>query len=181
VPFSSLPAPRALTDLATRLKLLRCARVGTGTRVYGRVWIHGAGDVTLGARVVLDGRTVPIELHADLPGSRIIIGDDVVIEGGASLEAQESIVVGHRCHLGSFVKVMDNHFHPLRGNRHQRPQSTAVRIEDDVVVEARAILLPGAHLQRACRVCLGAVVSRRVPEGAIVAGVPASRRKEGSP
>jgi acetyltransferase-like isoleucine patch superfamily enzyme len=166
--------------LSYRWKLWRCAHVGEGTVVLGRVWIHGAGEVSLGRRVRLNGQDVPIELHARLPGSRIVIGDDVVIEGGSSIEAEESISIGAGTRLGEYVKVMDNHFHPLRGNRHERPKSSAVRVEENVVIGPHAILLPGTHLHPKVRVLPGSVVSRKVPEGMVVGGVPATRRKEGS-
>ena len=113
----------AWSSVTTRWKLLRCKSVGAGTRVLGRVWIHGQGEIRLGERVLLDGRTVPIELHARLKGSRIIVGDDVVIEGGTSIEAEDAVRIGQGCQVGAFVKIIDNHFHPLRGNRHQRPDS----------------------------------------------------------
>lgn len=168
----------ALAEWPSRWKLRRCARVGAGTRVYGRVWIRGKGKIILGERVVLDGRLVPIELNAHLEKSQIVIGDDAVIEGGTSIEADDSVVIGDRCHLGRFVKVMDNQFHPIRGNRHQRPRSVAIRVEDDVVIESRAILLPAAHIQRGARIGLRAVIGRRVGPGAVVAGVPAVRVRE---
>ena len=166
----------------SRLKLRGCARVGEGTRVRGRVWIRGKGEIIVGERVVLDGRFVPIELNAHLESSRIVIGDDVVIEGGTSIEADESVEIGKRCHIGRFVKIMDNQFHPLRGNRHRRPKSSAIRIEDDVVIESRAILLPATHIQHGARIGLRSVIGRRIGPGVFVAGIPVVRvraRSEG--
>jgi acetyltransferase-like isoleucine patch superfamily enzyme len=160
-----------LRDAASRLKLWRCARVGASPRVLGKVWIHGEGQVRLGDRVTLDGRVAPIELHAE-PGAEIVIGNDVRIEGGASLEAQHSIVVGDHCRIGGFAKVLDNNFHPVSGNRHQRPVSTAVVIEEGAEVGVRAILLPGAHVQKGARIGTGSVISRRIPAGVTVSGVP---------
>ncbi len=170
----------AWSSVTTRWKLLRCKSVGAGTRVLGRVWIHGQGEIRLGERVLLDGRTVPIELHARLKGSRIIVGDDVVIEGGTSIEAEDAVRIGQGCQVGAFVKIIDNHFHPLRGNRHQRPDSSAVNLEENVTVEARAVILPGSWLMKGVRVCQGTVVSRQIPAGVVASGVPATRKKEGS-
>lgn len=178
---SILPAAWSVAAIASRQRLRRCASVGPGARALGRIWIHGEGQVVLGARVTLDASHVPIELHAMQPTSRIVIGDDVFIGGGTSIEASEQVTISDRCSLGPFVKVLDNHFHPLRGNRHQRPMSAAVHLEHDVVVEARAIILPGTYLEAGARIGVGTVVSRRVPGGANVSGLPATRRNVVAP
>jgi len=160
-------------DLAarSRLKLRRCKRVGARPSVLGKVWVHGGGRISIGDRVVLDGRDAPIELHAE-PGAEITIGDDVRVDGGGSLEAMRSIVVGNRCHLGPFSKVIDNHFHSPRGDRTHWPSSTPVELEEGVEIGSRAILLPGAHVGRGSKVGPGAVISRRIPAGATVSGNP---------
>lgn len=161
-----------LGALLSRLKLRRCRSVGEAPTVLGRVWIHGPGEVRLGHRVVLDGRAAPIELHA-MQGGTIVLGDDVAIEGGASLEALQSITVGAGTKLGAFCKVLDNQHHPLRGNRHERPPSVPLAIEEGVTVGSRAILLPGTHVQKGATVAPGTVVSRRIPPGVTVGGSPA--------
>jgi acetyltransferase-like isoleucine patch superfamily enzyme len=126
--------------------------------------------VRIGARARLDGGTVPIELHA-APGAEIVIGDDVVIEGGVSIEAQRSVTVGDGCHLGAFAKIMDNHFHPLRGDRHQRPVSDPVVIEAGASLGRRAIVLPGARVRAGAAVRPATVV--RAPPRAARAGATA--------
>jgi acetyltransferase-like isoleucine patch superfamily enzyme len=160
---------------ATRWKLRACAEVGEGVRVLGRVWIHGGGEIRVGDRVLLDGSVAPIELHVGV-GAEIVLGADVWVEGGASLEAQRSIRVGARAHLGRFCKILDNHFHRVSA-RDQRPVSEQVIIEDDVDLGARSILLPGAQVGRAAVVGAGTVLARRVPAGAEAAGVPALVRR----
>ncbi len=171
--MSPLPVSlsRELDTFLSRLKLRRCRAVGDSPTVLGRVWIHGPGDVHLGHRVVLDGRMAPIELHA-MRGGSIVLGDDVAIEGGASLEALQSITVGAGARLGAFCKVLDNQHHPLKGNRHERPPSVPLVIEDGVTVGSRAILLPGAHVQRGTTVAPGTVISRRIPPNVTVGGSP---------
>ncbi len=79
--------------VSSRWKLRRCASVGPGALAYGRVWVHGRGDVHVASGAVLDGRSAPIELKAHL-GARIHIGCGALVEGGASIEAQEE--VSHR-------------------------------------------------------------------------------------
>jgi acetyltransferase-like isoleucine patch superfamily enzyme len=158
-------------DLWNRLKLWRCQRVGAGSRVLGRLWIHGGGPVILGREIVLEGEPYPIELHAG--GSGVIkIGDRVIIRAGCSIEAIDLIEIGRDCVLGPYVKIMDSQFHPLRGDRHFRPPPVRVCIEEGAIIGARTILLPGAHVQAGARIGPSSVISRRVPAGACVVGNP---------
>jgi carbonic anhydrase/acetyltransferase-like protein (isoleucine patch superfamily) len=152
-----------------RLALRRCAAVGAAPSVTGRVWIHGGGTIRLGARVCLDARTAPIELHAG-EGGVLAIGDDVVVEGGASLEAMASVAIGDRVRVGAFAKILDNSFHPLQGDRHVRPASDPVVVEAGAEIGRRAILLPGARVAPGERVRPGQVVRR--PLGAAAARPP---------
>lgn len=167
-----------LGPTVARLKLRRCESVGLIPTVWGRVWIHGGGEIRVGHRVVFDARMAPIELHAQ-KGARIVLEDDVTIEGGSSIEAQSSITVGARSRLGMWCKVMDNMYHPLRGNRHSRPQSVPLVLEEGVTVGSRSILLPGTHLQRGVSVAPGTVISRRIPAGVSVGGSPARVLRRG--
>jgi acetyltransferase-like isoleucine patch superfamily enzyme len=161
-----------LGPAVARLKLRRCGSVGVRPTVWGRVWIHGEGEVLVGDRVLFDARMAPIELHAQR-GGRIVIEDDVTIEGGSSIEAQSYVTVGARSHLGMWCKLMDNSYHPLRGNRHERPRSVPLVVEEGVTVGSRSILLPGTHLQKGANVASGTVISRRIPPGVTVGGAPA--------
>ena len=150
------------TSLRSRLQLWRCAEVGRSPQVTGQIWIRGAGRIRLGDRVRFDAADAPVELHAG-PGAEIVIGDDVAISGGTSIEAQESVTIGDRCRIEAFSKILDNHFHPLQGDRRVRPPSAPVVVEADTSIGCRAIILPGARVPR------GAVV----PPGAVIRG-PAS-------
>ncbi len=162
--------------LVSRLQLRRCAEVGPGTRAQGELYIRGGGRIRLGARVVLDGRRTPIELHVG-DGAELIIDDDVHIEGGTSIEALQRVHIGARTHVGSFCKILDNHFHQVNGNRLERPASIPVEVDREVTLGARSILLPGAHLGAGTVVHSGTVISRRFPPGAVLSGVPASVRR----
>lgn len=164
----------SLGDLSTRWKLRRCAAVGRAAAARGGIWIHGPGEVRVGDRVLFDGSAAPIELHVG-QGAEIVIEDDVRIDGGVSMEAKRSIRVGARAHVGRFCKILDNHFHRL-GDRDGRPESTPVIIEEEADLGVRSILLPGAHIGRGTVVRAGTVLTRRVPAGVIVAGVPAMVR-----
>jgi maltose O-acetyltransferase len=116
--------------------------------------------VCLGERVRLGGGDAPIELHAG-PGAEIVIGNDVTIEGGTSIEALASVEIGDRSRIRSFCKILDNHFHLLAGDRQRHPPSAPVVIEPDTVIGSRSIVLPGARVQRGANLRAGSVVRGR--------------------
>ena len=169
-----------LQSVRGRLSLWRCRSVGPGCQVLGKVWVHGGGDVRLGRGVILDGRAAPIELHAH-PGGLLILGDEVRVMGGASLESTESVVIGARSVVGAFVKVIDNDFHGVSGERHERPPPKPVVVESDVVLGERVILLPGAFIGSGSRLESSTVVSKRIAPKSWVKGNPPRVMKEPPP
>lgn len=136
-----------------------CRSVGSCPRVLGRLWIHGEGEVRVGNRVFFDAANAPIELYP-WPGAVIELGDDVYLGGGTSIEATASIVIGARAHIGAFCKIMDNHFHPLVGDRRSRPQPRPVRMHDNVALGPRSIVLAGADIASGARFAAGSVIGR---------------------
>jgi len=160
-----------LMNAWARYKLRRCAVVGAAPSVVGRVWIHGGGRIAIGDNVLFDGTLAPIELHVQR-GAVLSISDGTCLEGGTSIEAQVMISIGPGCRLGAYSKLIDNHFHPVHGDRLKRPPSTPLVLEEEVTLEARVIVLPGAYLHRGARVRAGSVVSRSVAAGATVGGIP---------
>jgi len=166
----SLALPRGLLG---RYWLRRCVDVGEGVQVTGRVLVHGGGSIRLGDRVCLDARTFPIELLA-AEGAELVLGDDVYVGGGTSIEATRMVRVGARSRIGALCKVMDSHFHPLTShNRHERAPGTFAILEEGCDVGPRVVITAGAHLGPDTIVRAGSVVTRRFPPGVTLAGVPA--------
>lgn len=147
-------------QLQTAYALRRCAKVGPHVRVLGTVWIHGAGAIFVGPRVILDGRSAPIELHA-LEGAELFLGDGVRLEGGVSIEACEKVTLGARCVIGGFSKIIDNHFHAVQGTRHDRPASMPVSIGEGARLGRRVVVLPGTQVEPGRTVGTGEVLRRR--------------------
>ncbi len=158
-------------SLATAYKLRDCAAVGADSRVLGRVWIHGEGRIVIGQRVLLDGSRAPIELHPER-GAEIVIGDDVVVRGGTSIEATHSVTIGPRTRVDAGCKIMDSHFHTLDA-RLERPPAKAVVVEEDVQLGRNVILLAGAHVGRGTIVEARTVVGRPIGPDAVARGIPA--------
>src|SRR5688572_11711576 len=160
----------ALSELKRRMSLSHL-RVRPLTAVFrleldpdveieGCVWIPGPGRVHLGRGVRLRGRRAPIELRAH-EGAEIWLADGVIVEAGASIEATTCVKVAARASIGSFSKIIDNHYHRTVGNRTERPAGVPILIGEDAVIGPRAILLPGARVAPRAVVGAGQVLSSR--------------------
>jgi tetrahydrodipicolinate N-acetyltransferase len=111
---------------------------------------------------------------------QVTIGDNAVIMMGASINIgavigegtmiDMNVVVGGRgtigknCHIGAGTVV---------AGVIEPPSASPVVIEDDVVVGANCVILEGVRVGKGSVVAAGAVVTQDVPEGVVVAGVPA--------
>lgn len=115
---------------------------------------HGAdfgtgADITLGAN---SGLGVHCSVRGPLEiGNDVMMGPDVVILTSNHLTERTDI--------------------PMRGQGGTPPAK--VTINNDVWIGTRAIILPGVTIGKGSIIAAGAVVSKDVPDYAIVGGVPA--------
>lgn len=109
--------------------------------------------------------------------NKLILGDDVVISYGVLMTAAGEITLGDRVMIGYDAKLLSsNHIipecidDPIRASgRDNRP----ISIENDVWISANVVITAGVAIGRGAVIAAGAVVTKDVPEGAIMAGVPA--------
>lgn len=122
--------------------------IGEGCAVAAQAFLHG--PITLGAEV-------SINAGARVDGGRkgIVIGDGTRIASGAALYAFD-----HGMKPDRFIKAQ-----PVR--------SRGIRIGADVWIGANACITDGVTVGDHAVVAMGAVVTRDVPDWAVVAGVPA--------
>lgn len=156
-PGMKAPAPlylRLVRRLSRRWESWRVALLrhdlkscGAGVSVNWPVTIHGADHVSLGARVSINSY-----VHIWGQGG-VEIGDDTLI---ASHVAITSLT-----HVPGAV--------PHSASHEARP----VKIGQNVWIGAHAVILPGVTIGDDAVVGAGAVVTRDVPAGAKVVGVPA--------
>jgi acetyltransferase-like isoleucine patch superfamily enzyme len=118
-------------------------------KVWRDVWIDDYRNLTIGSDVSI-GKSAMLITHGG-----VTIGDEVMIAHGAQI-----ISAGHRIpEAGSTMRFAGLELAPIT-------------IDDGTWIGAGAIVLPGVRVGRGSIVAAGAVVTRDVEPGTIVAGVP---------
>lgn len=102
---------------------------------------------------------------------RITIGEGTIVGDHAVLDGRAPLVIGNHVDIASQVMVYNSE-HDV-ASEDFAPIEAPVQIEDYVFIGPRAIILPGVTIGRGAVVAAGAVVTKDVPAGSIVGGVPA--------
>ena len=152
-------------------------------RLVGFPCIENRGTILFGRNVILCNRSKGNSIGVFQPvritvssGAVLSIGDETGISG-SSIFARHEVRIGNRVMIGSGCLIMDNDAHSLDPSARRRGVGGAahsVIVEDDAFVGARSIVLKGVHIGKAAVVGAGSVVTRDVPDYAIVAGNPAT-------
>lgn len=139
----------------------------------------GVGVVVQGFRHIRLGQGVGLNRHSSLYAARgrITLGNNVFLGDFSSINANDAeIIIGSNVAIGPMTLIQGaNHAYdrldiPIVEQGHL---SSQVIIEDNVWIAARCVVLPGVRIRSGAVVAAGAVVTRDVPAGAVVGGVPA--------
>lgn len=104
---------------------------------------------------------------------RISIGNNSTINHGVVLGGRGGITIGNNVRISSGVIIesayLDIHSTPLKHK--ERP----IHIGNDVWIASSATILSGVTIGDRAIIAAGAVVTKDVPEGAIMMGIPAKQ------
>jgi acetyltransferase-like isoleucine patch superfamily enzyme len=126
-------------------------------------------------RAVVLGDRCAIAAQAFLHGP-ITFGNDVSVNAGARLDGgRKGLVIGDgtRIASGAALYAFDHGLKPDRDIKDQPVRSRGIRLGRDVWIGANTCVTDGVSIGDHAVVAMGAVVTRDVPDWAIVAGVPA--------
>ncbi len=101
----------------------------------------------------------------------IEIGEDTIIGNNAFLDGRAPLIIGNHTDIASEVMIYNSE-HDITADDFAAHEDV-VEIGDYVFIGPRAIILPGVKIGRGAIIAAGAVVTKSVPDFAIVGGVPA--------
>lgn len=136
----------------------RGVRIGSHTSIARNLWLHCGG-------------TAEEHAHGFFEiGDHSFIGPNAVMGAGGGISIGNDVLFGPDVIVSSENHNIDD---PRLLIREQGVNRKGVIIEDGCWIGSRAVILDGVRLSAGAVVAAGAVVTRGVPPGAIVAGVPA--------
>lgn len=144
--------------------------IGKGVRCLGKLVLRVNGELNIGAQSVL---------LSDFQNTRLAVGKGASLTIGKNccinsviIAANHRVKIGDHCHFGPFVHLMDSDFHDLE-DRSKAGKSGPIIIGDCVQLGTRVIVLRGVSIGNNAEVLPGSVVTKNVPAGAKVGGIPA--------
>lgn len=118
------------------------------------------------------GRNTAIKRNVEIRMPwRIEIGDGCVVNHDVLLDGRGGLLIGNNVDIAQEVNIWSAQ-HDYNSDVYAGV-SKITKIDDYVWIASRASILPGVHIHKGAVVACGAVVTKDVPEMAIVGGVPA--------
>ena len=152
LPKSTMPV---LGKFSQKLRRIICKPIfsscGNKLNIENAVYFGNGKDIKLGTEVGF-GRNFQCRNVKLSVGDFLMMGEDVLFQGGSHNFQDISIPMGHQGGNGK----------------------TVLNIESDVWIGARVIVLPGCkHIGKGVIIGAGSVVTKDIPDYAIVGGNPA--------
>ena len=142
--------------------------------LFNERYIHIGSNTILGSHITLTVGMGPGQTMVTDPV--IVIGDNCRIGRNSEIVGHLGIVIEDDVYTGPYVYITDqNHDHRRRDvpiGQTSMPEQR-VRIGAGSWLGQGCTILPGVTVGRQAVVAAGAVVTKDVPDGAVVAGVPA--------
>jgi acetyltransferase-like isoleucine patch superfamily enzyme len=171
--------PQIIAGLASRWRNVYYR--SRGVKLQGYVWMRAIeiprhfADIQLAAGCSLDRGVTLLCSGESQPHPKIIIGAGTYINRQTFLDASLEICIGQECGIGPgcYITDHDHGTEPGRSPLSQPLISQPTRIGDRVWVGANVTILKGVTVGDDAVIGAGSVVTKDVPAGAIVVGVPA--------
>lgn len=168
----------AAIESGVRIRFANRVRLGRGAYLDEGAYLHACpGGIEVGeSSFVMHGSVLHVYNFRGLPHAGIRIGSDSLIGEYNVIRGQGGVRIGDRVYTSPMVQILAvNHVFddPSRPFVEQGITAEGIEIEDDVWIGSGAVVTDGVRIGRGAVVAAGAVVTRDVPPGAVVSGVPA--------
>jgi len=141
-------------------------------RIHGRlILVKKNGSIRIGRRTTVWPGVKLTCLGSDhAKPAQLSIGQYCSIGDRTQIHCCDRVTIGDYVLVSWDVNILENNFHTTTDGG---IKSAPVTIEDNVWIGCRAIILSGVTIGKGSIVAAGAVVSKDVPPGMLVAGNPA--------
>jgi acetyltransferase-like isoleucine patch superfamily enzyme len=141
------------------------------TVILGRANVYGTGNIRCGEGLLI----YPQQYMETQDEAEIVLGDGVVLSSGVHLVAYAGIFIGKGTMIGEYTSIRDAN-HTRQDNctlRDAAHSAKPIVIGREVWIGRGVAILSGVTIGDGATVGANAVVTKDVPAGAVVAGVPA--------
>lgn len=159
-----------------QLALLRCKN--PYSKIYTSVInIENTEQFKIGKYSSICRNTVISIATRDVPSS-IIIGANTYVGENNNLRAADGVIeIGSHCYVSQGVTMVTSN-HGIKkdlpiGEQGWYSKKARIKLHDDVWVGANSVILPDVTIGKGAVIGAGSIVTKDVPEYAIVAGNPA--------
>jgi acetyltransferase-like isoleucine patch superfamily enzyme len=156
--------------LLSRWRLRGASHLGQIVFTKGRPKIINRGELRIGHVTRIWSNVNQVRLAVGR-GATLHIGDHCRLNG-PTISVTNRVIIGNHCRIAPHVIIMDSDFHDVT-DRQAEGKGGEIIIKDGAWVATRAMVLKGVTIGKRAVVAAGAVVTKDVPDYAVVAGVPA--------
>jgi acetyltransferase-like isoleucine patch superfamily enzyme len=161
---------KRLLSGAVRAKFSGAESFGGHADMRGRVRFKLQGRAVFGRGFIAEGdiSTVSVVVREN---ATLIIGDDVYMNYGVTIEACHEIRVGNHVLMAPLVSIIDD-------NRHETEPGAVlykgpIVIGNNVWLARNVAVIPGASIGDGCVIAANSVVCTDIPPNSLAAGAPA--------
>ena len=158
--------------------------VGARLRIERVPYICGQGTIRIGDDVYVSGK-INIGFNAKIGlNPTLSVGDGTFIGHNCSFNLADGVSIGDHCLIAAGSRFYDNDGHPFDAETRRRNEPVAaenvkpITVGHDVWIGNSVMVLKGVTIGDRAIVAAASVVTKDVPPDTVVAGNPATVRKQ---